>query len=60
MGIIQARQGASLNDYRGPTGYKIYRNGHLRVEALSDIDMAVEQGEMVAIMGPRAAVKRRC
>jgi ABC-type lipoprotein export system ATPase subunit len=30
---------------------KIYRTGQLRVEALSAIDMAVEQGEMVAIMG---------
>ena len=36
---------------------KIYRNGHLRVEALSDIDMAVEQGEMVAIMGPSGCGK---
>lgn len=36
---------------------KIYRSGHLRVEALSDIDMAVEEGEMVAIMGPSGCGK---
>ncbi len=36
---------------------KIYRNGHLRVEALKDINMAVEVGEMVAIMGPSGCGK---
>lgn len=36
---------------------KIYRNGHLRVEALKDINMAVEAGEMVAIMGPSGCGK---
>jgi ABC-type lipoprotein export system ATPase subunit len=30
---------------------KTYRNGNLRVDALKDINLAVEQGEMVAIMG---------
>ena len=30
---------------------KIYRNGHLRVEALAGINMAIAPGEMVAIMG---------
>ncbi|MBV9230226.1 MAG: ABC transporter ATP-binding protein [Chloroflexi bacterium] len=30
---------------------KIYRTGQLRVEALSGIDIAIEEGEMVAIMG---------
>src|SRR6266699_977729 len=36
---------------------KIYRNGQLRVEALKDINMAVEAGEMVAIMGPSGCGK---
>ena len=37
--------------------WKIYRSGHLRVEALRGIDMAVTQGEMVAIMGPSGCGK---
>lgn len=36
---------------------KIYRSGQLRVEALRAIDMAVERGEMVAIMGPSGCGK---
>ncbi len=36
---------------------KIYRSGQLRVEALSNIDLAVEAGEMVAIMGPSGCGK---
>lgn len=36
---------------------KIYRNGQLRIEALSDVDMTVAQGEMVAIMGPSGCGK---
>lgn len=36
---------------------KIYRSGQLRVEALSNIDLAVESGEMVAIMGPSGCGK---
>jgi len=37
--------------------WKIYRNGHIRVEALRGIDMAVAVGEMVAIMGPSGCGK---
>jgi ABC-type lipoprotein export system ATPase subunit len=37
--------------------WKIYRNGHLRVEALRGIDMAIAEGEMVAIMGPSGCGK---
>ncbi len=37
--------------------WKIYRNGHIRVEALRGIDMAVAKGEMVAIMGPSGCGK---
>ena len=36
---------------------KVYRSGHLRVEALHEIDMAVMRGEMVAIMGPSGCGK---
>jgi ABC-type lipoprotein export system ATPase subunit len=36
---------------------KIYRSGQLHVEALSNIDLAVEPGEMVAIMGPSGCGK---
>jgi len=36
---------------------KIYRSGQLRVEALNGINMAVEAGEMVAIMGPSGCGK---
>src|SRR5919202_1514664 len=36
---------------------KIYRSGQLRVEALRRIDIAVESGEMVAIMGPSGCGK---
>jgi ABC-type lipoprotein export system ATPase subunit len=36
---------------------KIYRNGQLRVEALKNINLAVEAGEMIAIMGPSGCGK---
>ncbi|HVB62190.1 MAG TPA: ABC transporter ATP-binding protein [Ktedonobacteraceae bacterium] len=36
---------------------KIYRNGHLRVEALHNVSMEIAQGEMVAIMGPSGCGK---
>src|SRR5487761_832297 len=36
---------------------KIYRNGHLRVEARHDVSMEIAQGEMVAIMGPSGCGK---
>lgn len=36
---------------------KIYRSGHLRVEALHEVSMAVTRGEMVAIMGPSGCGK---
>src|SRR5438874_13206362 len=36
---------------------KLYRTGKLRVEALSGIDLGVEQGEMVAFMGQSGSGK---
>ncbi|HTK10334.1 MAG TPA: ABC transporter ATP-binding protein [Ktedonobacteraceae bacterium] len=36
---------------------KLYRTGRVRVEALSGVDLEVEQGEMVAIMGQSGSGK---
>ena len=36
---------------------KLYLNGHLRVEALNNIDITIESGEMAAIMGPSGCGK---
>ena len=36
---------------------KLYLNGHLRVEALNNIDVSIEAGEMAAIMGPSGCGK---
>lgn len=36
---------------------KVYRNGKLKLHALVDINLAIKQGEMVAVMGPSGAGK---
>lgn len=36
---------------------KIYRNGSIEVEALKNVDLAIEKGEMVSIMGPSGSGK---
>lgn len=36
---------------------KIYRNGDIEVEALKDVDLAIEEGEFVSIMGPSGSGK---
>ncbi|QBD78419.1 ABC transporter ATP-binding protein [Ktedonosporobacter rubrisoli] len=36
---------------------KIYRNGQLRVDALSNINLAIKRGDMIAIMGPSGCGK---
>jgi putative ABC transport system ATP-binding protein len=36
---------------------KVYGNGHARVQALSDVDLAVAAGEMVAVMGQSGSGK---
>jgi putative ABC transport system ATP-binding protein len=36
---------------------KIYRNGTIEVEALKDINLSIEKGELVSIMGPSGSGK---
>jgi putative ABC transport system ATP-binding protein len=36
---------------------KVYGSGHLRVEALSDVSLAVPPGELLAVMGPSGSGK---
>ncbi|WP_455392641.1 hypothetical protein [[Eubacterium] cellulosolvens] len=39
---------------------KIYDTGEVKVKALNGISLELQQGEMVAVMGPRAAGKLHC
>ena len=36
---------------------KVYRNGKIEVEALKNVDMSIEKGEFVSIMGPSGSGK---
>jgi putative ABC transport system ATP-binding protein len=39
---------------------KVYERGKQKVEVLHHIDLDVEQGDFLALMGPRAPARRRC
>jgi predicted ABC-type transport system involved in lysophospholipase L1 biosynthesis ATPase subunit len=39
---------------------KVYGSGPARVQALREVDLAVEGGELVAVMGPAAPARARC
>jgi putative ABC transport system ATP-binding protein len=51
----RSRYEQSIVEARGVT--KIYETGRVRVNALTDVDLTVGKGEMVAIMGPSGCGK---
>ncbi|MEA3191526.1 MAG: putative transport system ATP-binding protein [Thermoplasmata archaeon] len=54
VGAVAAKPGPIV-EARGLS--KVYETGRLRVEALADVHLAVQKGEMVAIMGPSGCGK---
>ena len=38
---------------------KVYRTGKLEYAALRGVDLTIEEGEMVAVVGPSGAARRR-
>jgi ABC-type lipoprotein export system ATPase subunit len=39
---------------------KVFREGETRVEAVRDVDLELERGEIVVVMGPLGSGKARC
>lgn len=39
---------------------KIYRTNDIETVALENVNLEVEKGEFISIMGPSAAANRRC
>ena len=55
---MNSEPGRCLIEFRGVT--KIYGEGHSSMEALRGIDLRVDMGEFVAIMGPSGSGKSTC
>ncbi len=55
---INHESGQHLIELKGAT--KIYGEGHASIHALSGIDICIDEGEFVAIMGPSGSGKSTC
>ncbi len=55
---INHESGQHLIELKGVT--KIYGEGHASIHALSGIDICIDEGEFVAIMGPSGSGKSTC
>ena len=54
---IYIRKGRYDHDYKNGRNRKIYDTGKVQVEALKDVDLSIDKGEFVAVMGPSGSGK---
>ncbi len=54
----ESKSGQHLIEFRGVT--KVYGKGHASMQALRGIDLCINEGEFVAIMGPSGSGKSTC